>query len=722
MEALRTIKIFLASSEELENDRNAFGNFVRRLDDIYEKQGTRIKLFEWEDYDAAYNDKRKQDEYNEKVRISDLFLALFYKKAGKFTIEEYNVATEEFRHTGIKPKTYVYCRNLPEGEEETKDLHNFKKHLSEDLGYYWVHYNNKDSMQLHFIMQLQIHENNLLHDLKVENGDVIFRGTVVAHIDNLHFVAYNREYQQNNIELLELQSMIEKTKLRMIKYPNDDDLQCECKQLENKEYNLKIALTQQQNLLLDAAKRIAILYGEAITDRQRRAIEAFDLGDIKKANIILDEAEKDGDYRFAIFERKEELREKEILNIHIDIRSLLLQTTTIMADVERPIQQRINKTIELYEKADYRASRTSYNEREYFDLLSNYANFLYVYGLYSDAEEVYLKLIPLAENLFGIENSVTITTYEDLGKVYRERTNYSKALGHYFKALRILDKSPENTDPLRAITYRNIGLIYFDCGDYSTALENYLIAVGIQEKLFGTDNIETASTYNNIGSVYREQGNGIKAIEFYKKALVIRERYLGKDSPIIANTYNNMGCTYHNLGEYTKAEEYHLKALEIRERRLGIYNPYTGQTYNNLGTVFWKQKKYSKALTYFNKGLTVQETALGTLNPYVAIDYNNIGMVYREQGDYSKALEFFNKALEIEKCIHISGHPNTATIYFNIGILFYYKQEYEKSMEHLKKALSICNNNPDQSHPMTLKTQEWIVKVKATLDNSNQTI
>ena len=53
---MKTIKIFLASSDELVNDRNAFGNLVRRLDKNYEQKGIRIELFEWEDYDAAYNE------------------------------------------------------------------------------------------------------------------------------------------------------------------------------------------------------------------------------------------------------------------------------------------------------------------------------------------------------------------------------------------------------------------------------------------------------------------------------------------------------------------------------------------------------------------------------------------------------------------------------------------------------------------------------------------
>ena len=91
---MKTIKIFLASSEELENDRNAFGNLIRKLNKTYNKRGVNLELFEWEDYDAAYNDKRKQDEYNENVRASDMFLAVFHRVAGRFTIEEFDKVCE----------------------------------------------------------------------------------------------------------------------------------------------------------------------------------------------------------------------------------------------------------------------------------------------------------------------------------------------------------------------------------------------------------------------------------------------------------------------------------------------------------------------------------------------------------------------------------------------------------------------------------------------------
>ena len=115
----RIIKVFLASSDELKQDRIAFGDLIRRLDSIYEKRGVRIKLKKWEDFDAAYNGRRKQDDYNDYVRDSEMFLALFYKKAGKYTIEEFDVALKEYKRTGVKPKIYVFCQDLKENEQES---------------------------------------------------------------------------------------------------------------------------------------------------------------------------------------------------------------------------------------------------------------------------------------------------------------------------------------------------------------------------------------------------------------------------------------------------------------------------------------------------------------------------------------------------------------------------------------------------------------------------
>ena len=122
----RKITIFLASSEELKNDRNSFGDLIRSLNDIYEDRGIRIKLQKWEDFFAYCTGTRTQDQYNQVLSASDMCICLFHKRAGQYTVEEFHHAMAEYQRTGDHPKTYVYARALVEGEVEEEELKQFK--------------------------------------------------------------------------------------------------------------------------------------------------------------------------------------------------------------------------------------------------------------------------------------------------------------------------------------------------------------------------------------------------------------------------------------------------------------------------------------------------------------------------------------------------------------------------------------------------------------------
>ncbi|MBR5003360.1 MAG: hypothetical protein IKY13_07630, partial [Bacteroidaceae bacterium] len=148
----RTINIFLASSNELINDRNSFQAFIASLDDIYESRGWRIKCRRWEDFPAYCTGSRTQDAYNKIVRASDMCIALFHMQAGQYTIEEFNQAMDGYRECG-HPKTYVYARVVIDGEMESEELKAFKQQLNEVMGHYWCSYATDDTMKLHFVMQ-----------------------------------------------------------------------------------------------------------------------------------------------------------------------------------------------------------------------------------------------------------------------------------------------------------------------------------------------------------------------------------------------------------------------------------------------------------------------------------------------------------------------------------------------------------------------------------------
>ena len=689
---MKTIKIFLASSEEMTDDRNAFGNLVRRLDNIYEKRGIRIQLFEWEDYDAAYNDRRKQDEYNEKVRVSDMFLALFHTKAGKFTIEEFDVATEEFRKHA-SPKVYTYCKDLQAGEVESQELKDFKKRLFQEMGHYWSRYNNRDSKQLHFVMQLQLVETSgMVEKLKLEDGTVMLEGMPIAKIDNLQFAAGNEAYQKLSVELATLPKMIEKARQRVDKFPNDEDLRDDLQQKLNRYNTLKEEFEQLQKALFDTAQRIATRQFEHVSDMLRRAIEAFEEGNIERANTLFDEMAREA-------KRHEVQLDQNRALVHQDIEAYHLQTKTVMADATTPIEKRIERVAAIYAEADRLAEKSAFDKEKYFNLLADYSKFQNEYGLYDKAVTNYLRLISLGKSFLGSGHPSTAASYNNIGLVYDNLGDYDKALEYYLKALAICEKALGLEHPDTATTYNNIGLIYDRLGDYNKALEYYLKALAMREKAIGLEHPDTASSFNNIGLVYKYFGDYDKALGYNFKALAIREKVLGPEHPDTAISYNNIGSVYYDLGDYDKALGYLFKALAVKEKILGLDHPDTATSYDNIGFVYNILGDYGKALGYMSKALAIYEKILGSENPDTATSYNNIGLVYKSLGDYNKALEYHFKALPIIVKVLGPEHPSTATTYNNIGLVYGRLGDYDKALEYYLKALAICEKVFGSEHP-----------------------
>ena len=656
---MKTIKIFLASSEELTEDRNAFGNLVRRLDKIYEKRGIRIELFEWEDYDAAYNDCRKQDEYNDQIKTSDMFLALFHTKAGKFTIEEFNVATEEFKKHA-SPKVYTYCKDLREGEQESPELADFKQKLFEEMGHYWSRYNNRDSMQLHFVMQLQLVETSgMVEKMKLEDGTVMLEGMPIAKIDNLQFAAGNAAYQKMSAELAALPEKIEKARQRVKKFPDDEDLIDDLQQKLNRYNKLKDEFAQIQKSLFETAQRIAAMQLEQVSDMLRRAIEAFEDGNLERANTLLDEIAHEAEYHMAQLEQQRAL-------VHQDIEVFMLQAKTVMADASIVINERIRLVIDIYVKADDWAQRSAFPQEKYINLLDDYISFLCIFAFYDNALTISFRLLAIRESIYGFEHTNTAISYNNIGSIYYHQGQLSKALEFHLKALSVYERELGIEHPNTIKTYINIGAVYDCLGDYPKALDYYIKALKKQEKNFGFDNPDTATLYNNIGVAYGELGLYPMTFEYYLKALTIREKMLGLGHPLTAETYDNIGMTYNSLGNYSKALEFHFKALAIYESVFGQNHPDTAISYNNIGAVYNSSHDYPKALNYYFKALYIKEKIMGMNNTSTAISYYNIGGIYSKQSDYPKALDFYLKALEIFENHLGPEHPNTHAVKMSI--------------------------------------------------------
>ena len=721
---MKTIKIFLASSEELKDERLEMTDLVSRLNQTFKGRGIQLELKRWEYMDSSMGDQRKQDEYNNVLRECDICLVLFWRKFGSYTGEELDVAYQCYKNKH-KPEIYVFFKN-PDDEDVTTELKEFtKSYKSRYGGHFFSKFLTVDSLKLEFLLQFELYQKDQLGEkaIEVRNEHVYVDNEMVADLNNIPFAANNEGFQKKQAELKKLDEEIEKkrkeldekkTALQLAKdqqanlpdvaglqmfvdmaqkavNETEDSLQV----LLNRKNELKDEFEREQQNLFNTARRITEQRGQNISERMARAIEAFESGDAQRADIILDEAEKDF----------EETRKDFRITKKVSVQALeeqIQRASYKMSNDTIPIEERVAKTLQIYEEADAFAQEISYDQKKYIDFLRKYSCFLDDYARYDKALEISKKQIKMCEDFYGKVHSETAKSYGNIGIIYYDLSNYNKALEYYKQALDIREKVLGKEHPDTAGSYNNIGLVYSDLGDYSKALEYYELALDIKENVLGMEHPDTAMSYNNMGNVHSRLCNYEKALECYEQALEIQENVLGMEHPDTAGTYNNIGNVYHGLGDYGKAVEYYEKALDIKKKVWGMEHPDTAMSYNNIGNVYSDLGDNGKALEYNKLALEIREKVLGKEHSDTADSYHNIGIVYYRLGNYDKALECHKQALDITEKVLGKEHPNMANSYINIGNVYYSRSNYDKALEYYKLALEIREKALGKEHPDTV--------------------
>jgi len=153
---MKTIRIFLASSAELKDDRKEFEILINRKNKEYIKKEIFLELVLWEDFLDAMSATCLQDEYNKVIAECDIFVSLFHTKVGKYTEEEFSTAFATFKENN-KPFIYTYFKDTPINTSkitsEILSLLNFKEKLKE-LGHFQTDYADINDLKYQFEQQL----------------------------------------------------------------------------------------------------------------------------------------------------------------------------------------------------------------------------------------------------------------------------------------------------------------------------------------------------------------------------------------------------------------------------------------------------------------------------------------------------------------------------------------------------------------------------------------
>lgn len=321
----------------------------------------------------------------------------------------------------------------------------------------------------------------------------------------------------------------------------------------------------------------------------------------------------------------DELFEQNKEQMHQAIENLRTQIPGIIDDDKEFNYKLIVQVVELYKKTDRRAEATGYDKEKYFDLLFDYALFLYKVGRYHDAEAVYLRQIPLAERLYGKGAPIIASLYNKIGKVYTQLNKYYNALTYFKKESALLDK---NTPKENSAAYHDIGAVYRRIKKYDKALECLKKSEEYYNSIPDNNSNLTrqrlAQIYNTIGGVYMDLGKSQESLDVYKKALELQQDIVKQNNAELNDARHskryvgiyllNIGVAYRKQGKYLRALWYLYRAMKYGKTTIGEDHPNIANTYYQIALTYYDMKLYIRARKYSQKGLILRKQFLGDNN------------------------------------------------------------------------------------------------------------
>ena len=730
---MKTITVFLASSNELNYDRNSFQALIAKLDDIYEPRGIRIKCRRWEDFPAYCTGERTQDVYNKTVRSCDMCICMFHKEAGQYTIEEFEQALDEYRTNHSHPKTFVYIRALVEGEVETDELKAFKDQLFKSIGHYWCNYACDDSMNLHFVMQLE----RLIPDmglsagdssqLKVEEGNVTLQGIKIADYTNLPFAAANPEYCNLKEKYAQLDKDI--TQLRALGIDDTHDLLRE-KVIDRQKCHEQIINMEKQ--LLDMAFQVnkSISSNSPMSERKRLAIEMFEQGNIKGVINVLNEEDmvseaKQAELEIArgrqLVQSGNDLIEKGIQTIQAQVEEYILRAKALMLDFDNA--DRFSLACNAYERAveltrnHLSQAELAYQLNEYYCFLSDNNQFTKCEAYVKESVSIRAELCREHPEMYEPDLAVS---YNNLANLYGTTQRFHESEAMYKSALAIYERlakeNPQSNEPdladsynNLAVLYYNLALLYYNIQHYNESEAMYKSALAIRERLAKEIpqiyEPDLATSYNNLANLYSDTQRFEESESMHKSAIAIRERLAKANpqayEPDLADSYNNLANLYNVTHRFQESEAMYKSAIAIRERLAKAnpqaYEPDLADLYNNLAVLYSDTQQFQESESMHKSALAIRER-LSKANPQayepdLAASYNNLAIVYYCTERIQECEEMFKSALAIYE--HLAEDDpqvygsDLARTYSNLAILYNETQRYAESEAMANTAAAI---------------------------------
>ena len=715
---MKTIKIMIAASEEMHDEKVQFSNLIEHLNKVLEPRGVELKRVKWNpETDGSIED------FKTKLKDCEMCLTLYWRDLAGNSEQELNTAYQELK-VGKNPRNlYVFFKEPT--EDLTEALKDFKTNFVTNYGHFFCKFENVDTMNLHFILQFEAYQNSNYNVqdkfVEVKDGKVIINEKPFVSLDQVPFAALNEDYSRLHSELAELDRQVTEARKKHRDDPDNEELEDTLFSLRSLHKEKSEEFKEYQNHLYDVALQFAKLSGNRHSERIRKARELFEKGDAVGADEILNIEEMKCD-----LELKSKQFEQDRLNLEQGIDEFRLKANIVMANTFKPVADRFAEACDAYESALGIAKIIHYEKEGTVNILHAYASLLENYHKIEDAlsklflaSDICVELACTNKDDYSWHNVACL--YNHIANLQITRGKEKEAIDYYNKAIVALEKTnggnPIDYLSFLATIHHNHAILQTNLENYTEAEKEFKVVLGIYD-ILSTENSglyleDRAETIGELAVLHRIQGRYSDAEKEYLQRLDIYnslarnypEKYLRQ----LGGTHNNLAVLYIAQENFQEAEKELNEALIIRKHLADdnpdVYNPDYAETLNNLGNVCLNTGRYTEAKEKFEAALNIWEIMAkdepNVFSIRVARQKYNLGQFYRKMQSLPEAEKALSEAIEIFRAI-----GNETSLYksemafalFSLSNVKAVNKSFHEAKGMIVEASSIFKDL-DRSHP-----------------------
>jgi tetratricopeptide (TPR) repeat protein len=283
---------------------------------------------------------------------------------------------------------------------------------------------------------------------------------------------------------------------------------------------------------------------------------------------------------------------------------------------------------------------------------------------YSRAIQLHQEALVIAKKANNLEFKISSLNY--LGVVYSRTSSVRTAMDFNQQALELAETVKYPSEGIKRsinVSLNSIGNLYLTLKQYDLAISYFERSIKLEEEL--NNILGLAINHQNIGKCQEEQGALDQALENYRISLSYNED--------INNTIGRVTCKESITKVYIKKEQYQ-QALRLIKGTIPIAmelgNAFLiARLYTNLGWAQLKLHQNEDAEESLLEGYSVGEKH--NFRDELSQASHLLSELYEVKKNYQKALNYKNKAISLDKEI-----LNEGTIRYANDILFRY--DYEK--------------------------------------------